>query len=171
MTILTSKILIVKHLWFYFKIQVFFVSCYTSKCTLASLTLTKCVKTTSSTQSLCPRIVFAHLITWNLRCMYSICCQGDFSVWPSESFIQTLTGDKSGLWGLELWKQKSSCLNMSPLVKGMIESLSKFSTRGALSALAEVYLSCLMCLDQSMRLLRRCSYILSYHSLIWQQML
>lgn len=77
-----------------------------------------------------------------------------FWVESSESLIPALTGDKNGLWGLELWKQKSSCLNMSLLVKGMIESLSKFSTRGALSALAEVYLSCLMCLDESTQLLR-----------------
>lgn len=92
-----------------------------------------------------------------------------FSVRSSESFIRALTGDRNWLWGLELWKQKSSCLNMSPLVSGMIESLSKFSTRSALSALAEVYLSCLMCLDESVRLLCWGRTVLSYHGFIWQQ--
>lgn len=92
-----------------------------------------------------------------------------FSVRSTESFIQALTGDKNWLWALELWKQESSSLNMSALVIRMIESLSTFSTRGAPSALAEVYLSCLMCLDVSMPLLCRGSTVLSYHSFIWQQ--
>lgn len=144
-------------------------SLYPSKLTH---TLTKCAKTTSSLHLLCFRIVFTLIITWNLSCIYSICCQGDLlSQFGPVNHSFEPWRDKNGLWGLELWKQKSSCLNMSPLVKRMIESLSKFSTRGALSALAEVYLSCLMCLDESMRLLCRGSTVLSYHSFIWQQTL
>lgn len=92
-----------------------------------------------------------------------------FSVRSTESLIQAPTGDKNWLWASELWKQESSCLNMSALVIRMIESLSTFSSRGAPSALAEVYLSCLMCLDVSMRPLCRGSTVLSYHSFIWQQ--
>lgn len=51
--------------------------------------------------------------------------------------------------GFEIMETEIFSLEYVPLVKHMIESLSKFSTRGALSALAEVYLSCLMCLDSS----------------------
>lgn len=139
---------------------------------LSYITFTKCVKTTSH---FAPSVFQNYFHTNNMKFeihIFNLLPRWlAFLVQASVSFIRTLTGDRNGLWGLELWKQKSSCLNMSPLVKQMIESLSKFSTRGALSALAEVYLSCLMCLDESMRRLCRGSTVLSYHSFIWQQTL
>lgn len=66
--------------------------------------------------------------------------------------------------GFEIMETEIFSLEYVPLVKHMIESLSKFSTRGALSALAEVYLSCLMCLNASMQLLCQGTTVLSYHS-------
>lgn len=94
-----------------------------------------------------------------------ICCQGD-SIFQSSPVIRALTVGQKWIMGFGIMETEISCLNMSPLVKRMIESLSKFSTRDALSALAEVYLSCLMCLDESMRLLGRGTTVLSYQSFI-----
>lgn len=113
-------------------------------------TFTKCVKTMSSSHALPFRFVFALLIIWSLRCISSICFQGyllsQFS--PVNHSFKPWQGTQMDYRSWNYGNRKSSCLNMSPLVKGMIESLSEFSTHGALSALAEVYLSCLMCLDE-----------------------
>lgn len=70
----------------------------------------------------------------------------------SAQWIIHLSPDRGQKWimGFEIMEAEIFSLEYVPLVKHMIESLSKFSTRGALSALAEVYLSCLMCLDSSM---------------------
>lgn len=59
---------------------------------------------------------------------------------------------------------------MSPPVNLVIESLCTFCAQGALSAQAEVYLSCLMCLEEFMWLLCRGCIVLSYHGFIWHQM-
>lgn len=110
----------------------------------------KCVKTMSSSHALRFRFVFALLIIRSLRCISSICFQGyllsQFS--PVNHSFKPWQGTQMDYRSWNYGNRKSSCLNMSPLVKGMIESLSEFSTHGALSALAEVYLSCLMCLDE-----------------------
>lgn len=70
----------------------------------------------------------------------------------SAQWIIHLSPDRGQKWimGFEIMETEIFLLEYVPLVKHMIESLSKFSTRGALSALAEVYLSCLICLDTSM---------------------
>lgn len=67
---------------------------------------------------LCPNCFYApQNMNFLLRCLDPHGFQGDllFSDRPSESFIWALTGDKNGLWGLKLWKQRSSRLNMSHL--------------------------------------------------------
>lgn len=107
-------------------------------------------------------VLFAHSAFSSVRIVFHTSNNLKFQVWYIDSpkvtcslsaaqWIIHLSPDRGQKWimGFEIMEAGIFSLEYVPLVKHMIESLSKFSTRGALSALAEVYLSCLMCLDSS----------------------
>lgn len=106
-----------------------------------------------------------------MRCIYLVGCRGnllsqfgpvDRSFEPSRWTIIDY-----GFWN---YGNRNPHAWICPRLSNQWLKVSTFSTQCALSALTEVYLSCLMCLDRSVWLLCWSSNVLSYHSFIWHQM-